>query len=250
VTGRKEPPRHWHFWRSGFWTRPALILMYSVLAGLVGLFFLTTVPENLADARAMLDAPECSRSDQARCLEPLPAEVDGPFSQRGPGSEWHFYSTDNERRLLGDADISTYGSSKLDDGDRVEVLMWEGEIVVVFSERGERIETDAFGHGGWIVPLGLGLFAVSGAMVGIQMARIKRMGARNWWSTSSETAGALLPPSLLNVITGVVMFGGASAALGIAFGLKGAPAAILGIAVMMGLAALVAWGARRKRDRS
>jgi hypothetical protein len=54
---------------------------------------------------------------------------------------------------------------------------------------------------------------------------------------------------LLNRIVGVVMFGGASAALGIAFGLKAVPAAILGVAVMVGLAALVAWGARRKRER-
>jgi hypothetical protein len=249
VSGRKEPPRHWHFWRSGFWTRPALILIYSVLAGLVGLFFLATVPENLADARAMLGAPECSGSDQARCLDRLPAEVDGPFFQRGPGSEWHFYSTENGRRVLGEADISTYGSSKLDDEDRVDVLMFEGEIVVVFSDRGERIETDAFGHGGWIVPLGLGLFAASGGIVGIQMARFKRMGARSWWSTSSETTGVLLQPSLVNGIIAVVMFGGASAVLGIAFGLEAVPAAILGVAVMVGLGALVAWGARRKRER-
>jgi hypothetical protein len=249
VSGRKEPPRQWHFWRSGFWTRPALILVYSVLAGLVGLFFLATVPENLADARAMLDAPECSRSEQARCLTRLPAEVDGPFSQRGPGSEWHFYSTEDGRRFLGDADISTHGSSKLNDGDRVEVLVWEGEIVVVFTDSGERIETDAFGHGGWIVPLGLGLFAIAGAVVGVQMARIKRMGARSWWSTSSETIGALLPPSVLNLITAVVMFGGASAALAIALGLKAVPAAILSVGVMVGLGALVTWGARRKRER-
>jgi hypothetical protein len=250
VSGRKDPPSHWHFWRSGFWTRPALILSYSVVAGLVGLFFLASVPENLADARAMLDAPECSRSEQARCLERLPVEIDGPFSQRGPGSEWHFYSTDDGRRFLGEADISTYGSSKLDDGDRVEALMWEREIVVVYTDRGERIETDSFGHSGWIVPLGLGLFAVSGALVGVQMARIKRLGARSWWATSSETAGAFLPPSLLNGIIAVAMFGGASAALGVALGLKAVPAAILGVAVMVCLAALVAWGARRKRGRS
>jgi hypothetical protein len=248
VSRRKDPPRHWHFWRAGFWTRPALILVYSVIGGLAGLFFLAIVPGEFANARAMLEAPECSRFGQAQCLVRRPAEVDGPFHQRGPGSEWHFYST--KRRFLGEADISTYGSGKLDDGERVEVLTWEEEVVVVYTGRGERVETESYGHSGWIVPLGLGLFAVSGMLVGVQMARIKRLGAQTWWSTSSETAGALLPPSLLNQIIGVVMFGAVSAVLAIALGLKPVPAGLLGVGVSVGIVVLVAWGKRRKRARS
>jgi hypothetical protein len=122
-------------------------------------------------------------------------------------------------------------------------------LVVVFTDRGERIETDSFGHGGWIVPLGLGLFAVSGGIVGIQMARIKRMVPGAGGPRHLRRRGRFSHRPCFNRIVGVVMFGGASAALGIAFGLKAVPAAILGVAVMVGLAALVAWGARRKRER-
>ena len=247
--GKKPPPKHWHFWRAGFWTRPALIVVYSILAGVGGLLLLSTVPGNIADARTMLGARECSVPGQTRCLERISAVAEGPFHRRGPGSEWHVYAADGGR-FLGDADLSTTDSVKLDEGDRVDVLRWEGEIVAVFTADGERIEAEAFGHGGWISPLGLGLFGISGAVVGIQMARTKRMGALSWWSTSSETSGPFLPPTSGNLLTGVIMFGAASAPLAMALGLPAVAAGFLTVCVTAGLAGLVMRRKRRNRTDS
>lgn len=249
MSGSKRPPKHWHFWRAGFWTRPGLIVAYSVLAGLVGLVLVASVPGNVADARAMLDAPECTDPDQAGCLRRIRAETEGPFFRRGPGSEWHFSDVESGRPL-GEADLSTLDSRKLEDGDPVDVLFWKRTIVLVETDEGDRIETEAYGHGAWIVPLGLGLFAIGGAVVGVQAARVKRAGASSWWATSSETSGAFLPPSRVTFAAAVVMFGGVSAPLAMAFGLAALSAAILGIGVTAGLAALVTWGVRRRRDRS
>jgi hypothetical protein len=243
---RRGAPAHWHFWRAGFWTRPALIVFYSILAGLGGLVLLVDVPGNFNDAREMLDAPVCSPTSQSRCLERVPTEIEGPYAERGPGSEWLFYSTRGEgRRLLGEADISTYGSSKLKEGDRVDALLWEGEIVALLTESGDRIDTEAFGHAGWIVPLGLSLFALAGALVGVQIARVKRMGARGWWSTSSETSGAFLPPSPFTLYVGAVMLGGVTAPLAIAFGMEPLTAGLLGVAVLLGIG-ILAWRVWRR----
>ena len=49
--GKKPPPKHWHFWRAEFWTRPALIVVYSILAGVGRLLLLSTVPGNIANDR-------------------------------------------------------------------------------------------------------------------------------------------------------------------------------------------------------
>lgn len=194
---RRKPVRSWHFWRRAFWTRPALVVFYALLFGAAGLLVLLTVPARLSDARGMETAAECPRSairpqaDVAApqgCLERIKVNLSGPHYRRGPGSEWWL---DVDGRVYADVDVSVSAGRRLDDGDRADVLLWEGQPVVIEPSPGERVETDNWGHGGWLLWLYIGMFVLCGLPFLLQSAKLKRTTASGWWSVDGEEVGLL-----------------------------------------------------------
>ncbi|ADB31402.1 hypothetical protein Kfla_2326 [Kribbella flavida DSM 17836] len=221
---RRKPARWWQFWRRAFWTRPGLVVLYALLVGALGLLILATVPGALADARGMTSAGECPRSAvrpeaavaaPQGCLERVPVVLSGPHYSRGPGSEWWL---EVGGRVYADVDLSTADSRRLADGDQAEALFWEGAPVLIEPEPGERVETESWGHSGWLLWLYVGLFALSGLPLLLQSAVLKRSTARGWWSVDGDEVGLIPGMTPLNAVGALL---GAPAMLGflpLAFG--------------------------------
>jgi len=216
---RRTPARPWQVWRRAFWTRPILLLAYALLVGAGGVLTLLAVPADVEDAYAMARADECPRAavrpnaevDAPRdCLERIPVTLSGPHYRRGPGSEWWLH-LGVDRAIYADADVSTAGSNRLSDGDQVEALLWEGEPVLFEPAPGDRVETDGWGHRGWLLTLVIGLFVLSGSPMLLQSARFKRKTAGGWWSVDGDEVG-LLP--VLTPLMAVACLLGVPAMLG------------------------------------
>ncbi len=245
----RRQARPWQFWRRAFWTRPALLVLYALLAGAIGLLVVLAVPGDVRDARGMARAAECPRSavrpqvevDAPQgCLERIPVILSGPHYRRGPGSEWWLHIEGN-RAMYVDVDLSSAGSRRLSDGDRAEALLWQGEPVLIEPEPGDRVETDNWGHRGWLITLFIGMFILSGLPLLLQSARFKRKTASGWWSVDGEEVG-LVP--VMTPLTSVacllaipvmlgslpLMFGG-GAGWAVSLALIGLALAIFAIAV-------------------
>ncbi|MFE9694823.1 hypothetical protein [Micromonospora sp. NPDC005806] len=205
----KSPPRGWQFWRRAFWARPALLVLYGLLAGVLGMLALADVPDGLRDAVAMRRAAECHafsvravpRVDPPKgCLERVPVTLSGPWYSPGPGSKWHLLvEQDGRLGFYADADLPTSGSRRLTDNQEAEALLWEGTPVAVELPSGGRVETEDWGHRGWLQMLFLGMFAASGLPMLLEAARLKHRMANGWWSVSGEKAGLMGLSPLMGV---------------------------------------------------
>lgn len=200
-TRGKAPPRGWQFWRKAFWTRPALLVLYGLALGVVGLLVLLSVIGAARDAVAMGDAAECPRSaprveadvdPPAGCLERVPVTLSGPWYSPGPGSDWHLLvERDGRQVFYAEADVPTTGSRRLTDDSAAEALLWEGKPVLIELPGGSRVETDEWGHRGWLLMLFIGMFVASAPPMLLAAARLKRMTTDSWWSVRGEPIGAL-----------------------------------------------------------
>ncbi|WP_446217950.1 hypothetical protein [Micromonospora sp. IBHARD004] len=203
----KAPPRGWQFWRRAFWTRPALLVLYGLLAGVVGLLALADVPDGIRDAVAMRRAVECPAwtvrvepdvDPPKGCLERIPVTLSGPWHSRGPGSDWHLMvEQDGEFVFFAETDVPSSGSRKLGDDEEAEALLWEGSPVAIELPAGDRVETEAWGHRGWLQTLFLGMFAVSGLLMLFEAARLKRRTANGCWSVRGEKVGLMVLSPLM-----------------------------------------------------
>jgi hypothetical protein len=242
--------RHWAFWRKGFWLRPALVLLYGSVAVVGGLAVLAGLPAQIGEARSMTRAAECGAAVTDGCLRRLPVRLDGPYYQRGPGSEW-------EARPVGGGeafepvDVSTAGSSRLEDlagTGAVDALVWRGEVVAFETAAGERIEADGYGHRRWVLTVGIGLFVLSLGAIAVLTALVKRRASDGWWSTSAPPVG-LLAPTPATLVVGVLFFVACALVLSAALGAAPGWALAVAIATAAGLTALVLWGLHRQRSR-
>jgi hypothetical protein len=233
---RRSPAQPWQFWRRAFWTRPILLVVYAVLIGLAGVLVLLSVPDDVSDAYAMARADDCPQAAvrpdpeigaPQHCLERIPVTLSGPHYRRGPGSKWWLH-VEPHRSAYAIADLSTSGSRRLSDGDRADALLWQGEPVLIEKAPGDRVETEDWSHGRWLITLLLGLFVLSGCPMLLQSAWFKRSTASGWWSVDGDATG-LLPvltplmsiacllavPAMLGLLP--LMFGGgAEWAIGLA----------------------------------
>lgn len=199
----RRTPRGWEFWRKAFWTRPALLVVYGLGAGLLGLAMLATVPGDIHDAAAMRGAPDCPAADirprvdadpPRGCLERVPVVLSGPWYRRGPGSSWHFKVEDGARQVFyAKAGVPASGSARLTDGMPAVLVLWEGDPVAVDLSDGQRVQTDNWGQRGWLLYLFLGLFTVSGLPMLLDAAGLKRRTTGGWWSVRGEPVGPLRP---------------------------------------------------------
>jgi hypothetical protein len=254
ATRRRKPVRAWHFWRRAFWTRPALLVFYALLFGVAGLLVLLTVPARVSDARGMETAAECPRSavraqvDVAApqgCLERIEVTLSGPHYRPGPGSKW-WLEVDG-RVYADDVGLSESAGRRLADGDRAEVLLWEGRPVVIEPSPGERVETDNWGHRGWLLWLYIGMFVLCGLAFLLQSAMLKRMTASGWWSVDGEEFG-LIP--VMTPLTAAASVLGAPALLGLIPLLIGGGVVWSVMPAFLGLAlAVLAAVKQRLRDR-
>lgn len=206
---KKSPPRGWQFWRRAFWTRPALLVLYGIGVGGVGVGLLAAVPNGVGDAISMRRAAGCPASPvraepkvdpPAGCLERVPVRLSGPWHQRGPGSRWRLL-VERDGRLVPYArtNVSTVGSRRLADDARADALLWKGTPVAIELPGHGRVETEAWGHRGWILTLASGMFALSGLPMLIEAARLKRRTADGWWSVRGEAVRPLLLTPLMGI---------------------------------------------------
>ena len=205
----KAPPRGWQFWRRAFWTRPALLVLYALLAGVLGLLLLAGVPDGILDAVAMRRGVECPASavraeadvDPPKgCLERVAVTLSGPWYSRGPGSDWHLMvERDDRLAFYAEADVPTSGSRRLTDDAAAEALLWEGTPVAIELPAGGRVETEDWGHRGWLLRLFLGMFAASGLPMLLEAARLKRRTANGWWSVRGEQVAPVVLSPLMGM---------------------------------------------------
>jgi hypothetical protein len=182
--------RSWHFWRAAFWTRPALLLLYAAILTPIAVATLLTIPGGFSDARAMENAHVCrSAEDENGCLQAIRGTLDGPWYARGPGSDWFFRElTDGSVEEADKFRASTAASNKLEDlaGATVTGLHFEGQVVAIEGPDGQLVETDEFGHQAWLLRLYIGMFALGGAAMLVNAARLKRSNTDGWWSVRGE----------------------------------------------------------------
>ncbi|MFC4020960.1 hypothetical protein ACFOW4_23850 [Micromonospora sp. GCM10011542] len=224
----ETPPRGWQFWRPAFWTRPALLVLYGVLAGVLGLWALADVPDGIRDAVSMRRAAECPAwmarvepdlDPPKGCLERIPVTVSGPWHSRGPGSTWHLMvEQDEEFVLFAETHVPTVGSRRLTDGAQAEALLWEGTPVAIELPAGGRVDTGAGGHRGWLQALFLGVFGVAVVPMLFEAARLKLRTTDGWWSVRGGKVG----PTVWNPLMGVAC-------------LLASPSALATVPLMLGL---------------
>ena len=205
----KAPARGWQFWRRAFWTRPALLVLYGFLVGLLALAALAFVPDRIRDAVAMRRAAECpaavvrpaARIDPPHgCLERVKVTLSGPWHSPGPGSTWHLMIPEDGRPTwYADADVPTLGSRRLADDAEVDALLWEGTPVAIELPSGGRVETEDWGHRGWLLMLFLGMVTASGLPMLLEGARLKRRTAPSWWSVRGEAVELTMLNPLMTV---------------------------------------------------
>jgi hypothetical protein len=248
----RKAVRGWQFWRRAFWTRPILLAVYALLLGTGGLLTLLTVPSEIDDALGMMQAADCppaavrpqpETAAPQGCLERVPVMLSGPHYSRGPGSEWWMY-VNGRSELYADVDVPTAGSRRLSGDTTADGLFWEGEPVAIEQPRGRRIETDNWGHPSWLLRLFLGMFVLSGSLMLLLAARLKRRTASGWWSVDGEQVGfffgmtplmavacLLAAPALLGFLPLVL---GAGTAWAVALALTGLALAIFAIVKQFG----------------
>lgn len=183
--------RGWQFWRAAFWTRPALLLLYAAILTPIAVATLLTVPGLFADGRAMESGHVCGSADHTgSCLQAIRGTLDGPWYARGPGSEWFFVErTDDSLEEADTFRASSAASNDLEEvaGATVTGLHFEGQVVAIEAPDGRLIESDEFGHQGWLLRLYIGMFALGGAAMLVNAARLKRSTTDGWWSVSGES---------------------------------------------------------------
>jgi hypothetical protein len=132
------------------------------------------------------------------CLERIPVTLSGPWHTRGPGSSWHLLAErDGRLGFYTEADLTTAGSRRLSDDTWVEALLWEGTPVAIDLPSGSRVETDDWGHSGWLMMLFLGMFAASGLPMLLEAARLKRGTTNSWWSVRGEQVALMAMTPLM-----------------------------------------------------
>jgi hypothetical protein len=249
VAGKRSPAKQWHFWRAGFWFRPALVLLYSLIVAIIGAALVLAVPARLGESRAMLAAGECGDAPGEDCLSRVRARVDGPRYRRGPGDSWDVVPVDSGREPFESVDVPSSDSNRLDDGDVVDALVWRNAVVAMETADGELVETDDYGHRGWLLRLGIGLFMFAGGIIGVKVARLKRRGSDGWWSTSAPSA-LMVEPNPTSMIVGVLFFGSGILILTLAVGLSVGWSVGTTLAVVTVLAVLIGWGLLRRRGKT
>lgn len=246
MAGKRSPAKHRHFWRAGFWLRPALVLRYSAIAVIGGAAVLLAVPARISEARAMLAAAECGRGTGEDCLRRVPSRMDGPYHRRGPGDRWDVAPINSVEEPFERVAVSTAGSRRLDDGAFVDALIWRDEVVAVQTADGVLVETDEYGHRGWLSLLGWGSFVLAGGLVGVKVARLKRKASDGWWSTSAPSVPMIMPnPS--SMVVGVLFFAAAPLVFTLAVGMSVAWSVGITLATATALTALIVWGLLRRR---
>jgi hypothetical protein len=200
-----NPPRGWQLWRRAFWTRPALLVLYAIAAGALGVALLASVPDEISDALAIRHAPECpagpvrteAKADPPTgCLERVPVVLSGPRHRR----EWDLLlERDGRLTFYADTNISAGDSAALSDNVRVDALLWKGEPVLIVVPGEGRVETESWGHRRWLISLGLGMFAASGLPMLIEAARLKRRTTNGWWSVRGEPVRIMVLSPLVEI---------------------------------------------------
>ena len=216
----RKAVRGWHFWRAAFWTRPALLLLYALLVTTLAAGILLSVPQAIADGRAIAHGEICRSVEQGTepddCLREVPGTLDGPWFTRGPGSSWHFLELDDRSLAESDEfDASSIASGRLEEigDDRVVTgLYFEGQVIAIEGPDGRLIVSDEYGHQRWMWRLYIGMFTLGGALMLVNAARLKRSTSRGWWSVDGESvllmplsplimaASLLVAPALLGLL--------------------------------------------------
>jgi hypothetical protein len=182
---RGDEVAHWAFWRKAFWTRPALLLAYTVLVvtgGVAGLVVTAAVwPDYLAVARGRVCLAE-----PAPCLDQVPGQITGPVanrSARGPTTyTWTFRSADGS--VVDEFDVHRQRDDEVASAQRngSPGLLRHGEVVALMTPDG-------------ILPVGgadlesvtlwlLALVLVPGvATIGVRWSRLKARDSGGWWAT-------------------------------------------------------------------
>jgi hypothetical protein len=251
----KSPPSGWAFWRRAFWSRPALLLCYAIVAGGLGGLALYGVPGAIQDAVAMRGAPVCPTAPDPPpdCLERVKATLSGPWYSRGLGSKWHLLVERNGRQVIyAETTVPTTGSQRLKQlGEDPEVvaLLWEGEPVLIEAGAGEPVQTDSWGTRDWLMWFGIGWLALSGALMLLDSARVKRRTASGWWSVDGRPEGLITDMSPLMQVAVLLCAPPMLALPPLAFGLHPALAATVGL-LGLALAVFVVVKVRTKRRRT
>jgi hypothetical protein len=211
----------WQFWRKAFWTRAALLALYSVLVPALGLLTVVAAWSHFQDARGMADAERCagvgrSASVDQDCLLEVRGWLDGPRYSRGPGSDWAFVEGADAHEVQ----VGSVGSRSLEDvGDApVTGLLWHGELVALDLD-GEVVESDEYGARSWTWLLLLGVVLVGSGPLLSQAASYKHRLAGGWWRVTSERVGLMTEPSWRMAVAGALVVPGMVAILLFAFGL-------------------------------
>jgi hypothetical protein len=169
----RRPVRHWHFWRSAFWTRPVMFAVPAV-AALVAVPVLTWQGvETVAGARAVTDGT----------AEEVVGDLQGPFDagRRQPGEDWDLVT--GSGRVVDDFTVGWFGSRDLEaEPHGVTGLMYDGEVVAVRLPTGQVVDTWYSGGRGTTFWCCFALMALGLGVGLLGLARRMSRAKGGWWS--------------------------------------------------------------------
>lgn len=169
------------FWRRAFWTRPAFLLVYAVLALACGVGLAHEAVGALRAQRAVDADRVCSSEVRTHCLERLSGTLRGPFHMRkSPHERWSVV-IDGEK--AGEIELSGGDSSDL--GDRphaeVEVLVHDGRVLSVTTADGATFANAENGYSGVVRWGSLSLTLLVAPVGFVRYARRKSRAYGGWW---------------------------------------------------------------------
>jgi hypothetical protein len=205
--------RHHHVWRSEFWLRPALLLLYGLLVAALALGLAWDIPDRRREA-AVTEAGACHHPVTGPCLAEVEGWVDGPHYRRRGVDSWHFIERSAPERALDVFELPVTAHWTLlrqPDEQVVTALVYDGEVVAVRLPDGRQLNTDSFGAGRWWINVILVLLVLGGSAVLFEFAVGRRRVVGGWWGVSDvhRDRGRLG----WFLATGAVLFGGGAAAI-------------------------------------
>lgn len=169
------------FWRRAFWTRPALLVVYAVLA-LAGGVGLTHEAVGALRAQRAVDADRACRGDlRTDCLETVSGTLRGPSHVRRSSHQRWTVVVRGEK--TGQIEVGGGDSADLRvwAGTEVEALAYDGRLLSVRTQDGETFEDVGSGYRGVTLWGSLAVTLLVAPVGFVRHARRKARAYGGWW---------------------------------------------------------------------
>ena len=194
--------RPWSFWRTGFWTRPAFLVVYAVCA-------LATVPfaarggvDAVAAGRALDDGRLCDHQVTRHCLRPVAGRLQGPLRHvKSVNDGWDLLVAG---RQVDSFEVGPHDSSTLEAGrGDATALLYRGHVMAVQVASGAVVTPTREGARGATGAAGWSLVGLGAALGLGQHGRRKRRILGGWWRVEGPPTDPLDPAGPLLALSGI-----------------------------------------------